>query len=298
MKKFRVIGKEWCEMEAKLTYTDGKTRLSITGTAGTVIPKRSGKKMAREYWEGFFEECPEELGRMAVEYGKRTPRSAANYVLQVDGDFHGLDVHKDEDGKLYLVQCCGQIREELIRFFPDCEEYLPWHLNDMKAGCEHQEALGWGHGYTVALSPQELTPAQRATIEGRAMRECERIREKEFKEDWAILMKDKRRRTNWLLELKGEGKVTLHDVETFDTPWPTADKRKLEAALLSQIEERIKPVEFKGKVYENSLGAPCPECGYEYGTAWLYRELPPHVIAWAKGEPLPPHVEVVRKGGK
>lgn len=35
---------------------------------------------------------------------------------------------------------------------------------------------------------------------------------------------------------------------------------------------------------EGLLGAPCPHCGYEYGTKWLFEELPEETVKWARGE--------------
>ncbi len=37
-------------------------------------------------------------------------------------------------------ESCGQIRDTLLEWFPECEPYLKWHLNDMKAGTPAQEA--------------------------------------------------------------------------------------------------------------------------------------------------------------
>lgn len=42
----------------------------------------------------------------------------------------------------YMISC-GQVQEELRRVFPEFSALLPWHLNDMKAGCEHQRAEKW-----------------------------------------------------------------------------------------------------------------------------------------------------------
>ncbi len=126
----------WCDLEIELK--DG--RLSICGSEGRIITQTAGKREALEYWKGFFEESPAELGRMAIEYGKRTPLSAARFVLQSDGDFHGLDVHRSDGKKLYITESCGQIRESLQEWFPESAQYFDWHLNDMKAGTVAQEA--------------------------------------------------------------------------------------------------------------------------------------------------------------
>lgn len=134
---FKATKDRWCEVEIELR--DG--RLSICGLEGRIITHAEWKREAREYWESFFEESPEELGRMAIDYGTRTAKRAARKVLDVDGEYHGLDVHRD-NGKLYLTESCGQIREEIAQWFPEVAPYLKYHLNDMHAECVHQEARG------------------------------------------------------------------------------------------------------------------------------------------------------------
>jgi hypothetical protein len=136
-KILRTKSDRWCELQVELR--DG--RLSICGSEGRIITHAAGRREAREYWESFFEESPEDLGRMAVNFGKRTPRTAARLVLQEDGEFHGLDVHKD-NGRLYLTESCGQIRDSIAEWFPESIPYLKYHLNDMHAECVHQEARG------------------------------------------------------------------------------------------------------------------------------------------------------------
>ena len=128
----------WCA--AEVSIEDG--RLSITGSEGRIVTAASARKEAREYWEGFFEECPEELAEMRRKYGKSTPKSAARYVIEVDGEYHGLDVHREDGNRVYLLESCGQIQEDLRAWFPQLAPLLPWHLNDMHAECTHQEARG------------------------------------------------------------------------------------------------------------------------------------------------------------
>lgn len=133
---------EWCALEVELA--DG--RLSICGSAGHVLSERQAKKDALQYWISFFEESPIEIFNMSQKCGTRftSPRSAAKYVLTSDGQYHGLDVYDyaPHDGRVYTTHTCGQIRDELVRFFPEVKPFLRWHLNDMRAECKHQEARG------------------------------------------------------------------------------------------------------------------------------------------------------------
>lgn len=53
-----------------------------------------------------------------------------------------VDVDHEDGSRVYLTHSRGQIREELVRFFPEVQSYFQWHLNDMHAECVHQEARG------------------------------------------------------------------------------------------------------------------------------------------------------------
>lgn len=130
----------WCEVtiEIKRAPNTGKERLTITGDTGYFTSRTLAKKDALNYWEFYFEEVPEEMKRL----GKRTALSAARFVLATDGELHGLDVHKDDGKRVYITTACGQIREEIAEFFPEVVGLFQWHLNDVRAGCEHQEARG------------------------------------------------------------------------------------------------------------------------------------------------------------
>lgn len=174
-KMFREKAGEWCEVKIELR----DSRLSICGSAGNVLTSTNAKREAFRFWESYFQDDPGALADMARDHGRRTPRSAALYVLACDGDYHGLDVPREEGHKVYVTRSCGQIVDDIKAWFPEVEPYLKWHLNDMHAECEHQEARG----------------------------------------------------------------------ETFTT----------------------------------HPKAVCPDCGYAIGTAWLRRELPAEVVAWAEG---------------
>jgi hypothetical protein len=82
-----------------------------------------------------------------------------NITREIGDEFCTLEVrlYEREDGFLRLSICgsagdivnnyrrihsCGQIIEELNRFFPDHSHMFKWHLNDLRAECIHQEKLG------------------------------------------------------------------------------------------------------------------------------------------------------------
>lgn len=141
-KILRTNGKRFCEIEIRLE----NGRLSVCGTEGRIERRAAAKKEALEYWRTFFEDQPEEIYAMNKRCGTRftSPTGAAKYVLEQDGDLHGLDVRSGGfDGRdVMIIESCGQIPETIREFFPELAPLLAWHLNDMHAECEHQEARG------------------------------------------------------------------------------------------------------------------------------------------------------------
>jgi hypothetical protein len=281
-------GDRWCRIEVEVrTKPDGTKTLSICGSAGRIVSPKVARAEALASWEDFFEGNPEELGAFAVQHGKRTPKTAARYVVQVDGPYHGLDVDSEEDGKVFLLESCGQIREELAEWFPEYAPYFKYHLNDMHAGCEHQDALGWGHGYDVALSKNSMTPGQYAALEAKAYAAAEAKREKEVAAREARMKTDKRYAFTVLQEAVGHHPT----VDEYDAafgggfyvrPLTKRIREQMHDYLVAQVTNDMPTPAVDSVIFKDSIGAPCPECGYSYGSAWLSRPLPPEVLAWAE----------------
>lgn len=140
MRKLRTKGGRWCEVE--VTLKDG--RLSICGSEGRIMRPAAARREALAYWTSFFEDQPEEMVEMNRRLGKRftSARGAAKFVIETDGEFHGLDVHYEDGDEVLVTESCGQIRETIAEWFPEVAPYLRYHLNDMHSECEHQEARG------------------------------------------------------------------------------------------------------------------------------------------------------------
>jgi hypothetical protein len=137
----RERGARYCTVTIELQ----NGRLSITGHEGRVATLANAKREAVRYWTNYFEEERGAIQEINERCSTRftSAAGAAKYVLRSDGELHGLDA--TVAGKLvHLLESCGQITETVADYFPEVRPLLPWHLNDMKAGCEHQEALGWG----------------------------------------------------------------------------------------------------------------------------------------------------------
>ncbi len=140
--------KTWFSVELRLE----NGRFTISGNEGIILTRTQARKEALEHWRSYFEESPEALVEFQKKYHKYTPDTAAAYVLECDGEFHGLDVYNEEENKVYIMQ--GTSRNEIKQWFPELEWTLKWHLNDMKAECEHQEA----RGETWATHPNNECP--------------------------------------------------------------------------------------------------------------------------------------------
>lgn len=148
---------DFCRAEIELRERDGGQELSICGTAGVIMTEDSAREQALEYWVSFFEEMPEEIigmnQRMGTDFGNA--EDAAQYVLDTDGEFHGLDVTDTDGDNVLISHSCGQITEELAEWFPELAGLFNWHLNGMKAGCVHQHL----QGRTYKTDPGHECPA-------------------------------------------------------------------------------------------------------------------------------------------
>jgi hypothetical protein len=291
----RTKDNEFCILEIELRDRNDKgLELSMNGTHGHIVTDEKARNETLEYWVSFFDENPDERRSMNERFNTdcQTPEDAAEFVLEVDGDYHGLDVVKEDDGKVFVGTAFGQIREELANFFPEATPYFKWHLNGMNAGCEHQTELGWGNGRTIALSRDDATEAQYKTMNAiqnkKIEKEKERVLTDFFKHLWhnvaraVVFLHDysQVKATVYTANLLAEAN-SLDDL--YRNKMNSQERRTFESAFDKYLAEHMKDIpEWKGSIFEDSLGAPCPECGYQYGTQWLHRELPDDVIEWAK----------------
>ncbi len=99
-----------------------------------------------------------------------------------------------------------------------------WHLNDLRAGCEHQRALGW-----------KVCPGHYGA----------------------------------------EGQTCSHPAP----PVPASDEDMRQALRdLQSSGVALVGCSTSYRCAEDAVGKPCPECGYEFGSAWLFEELPAGVV--------------------
>jgi hypothetical protein len=306
----------WCRLEVKLSMTDdGKPdRLSITGSAGSLQKREDLAQQAIDYWRYFFEENSDEFGSIVARFPQDMARymadysdpyeAAAMFVVDTDGEFHGLDVEGDEDenGDFLVLESCGQIRDELREWFPEVKPWLRWHLNDMKAACEHQEELGWSHGVTVNLARESATEVQVEVMDKLLADQVAKERREWIDRELQRMQGSGYLWKDIMLRLLNR-QPTVADMETLHkinrkSKWTVVsltyslekdsrlnvEDRKLIGKLLNhyldEAEKEIPDKLFTVQSFEDSLSAPCPECGNRYGSAWLRRELPADVVSW------------------
>jgi hypothetical protein len=143
-KATRVKDGEFCTLEVEVRAEDTGPVLSICGVHGRVVKRAVAKREALEYWASYFEDCPDAIIEMNRRFNRRftSTTGAARFVVECDGEFHGLDVMIDADKRVYIGESFGQIRETIAEWFPEAIPFLPYHLNNMNAACEHQRAQG------------------------------------------------------------------------------------------------------------------------------------------------------------
>lgn len=157
------------------------------------------------------------------------------------------------------------------------EVWERWHLNDMRAGCEHQRR-DWNPSEMLTIYHFRLSERVEASI-----RECETAAVnciaagqtyKPTKED-TRLANLARRITHDSADLPPEligDYVPNMPVYPGDTYNKAKDEKRA---------GWVKPSEHPKGI----LGKPCPVCGYKYGSAWLREELPAEVVEFLTSLP-------------
>jgi hypothetical protein len=133
---------EWCRVEIEIRFprhTDYQPVLSICGSYGHVCSEEVVDAYTLRSLEDYFSERNPD---MTEEELKRHANEAASY-----GDTGGVEVVGDApEGSpvqgLLVVEGCGQVREEISKFFPEVVPYFRWHLNDMRKGPNGES---WGY---------------------------------------------------------------------------------------------------------------------------------------------------------
>jgi len=138
-----------------------------------------------------------------------------------------------------------------------------WHLNDMRPGCVHQRAeydiyqkvivhkYGWTRDYGKMRQQ-----AERGEMDAEAYEEYK---------VYAQLVKGA---TLGLNSPKYPSHPTIEDA----LKRGLIEEKGTEEKIANQVDYREHP--------DGLLSKPCRKCGYKYGSAWLFEEVPAEVIEW------------------
>jgi hypothetical protein len=246
-----------------------QTNISKTVRVGTVLVY--GNKKADLFCKAEITEG--KLSIVGVIGPKRNGDAEGSHGQICMGFWHRNSAHNDK-------RYDNPTKPEEISFAPDwnadlwlrfLEIWHDWHLNDMKAGCEHQTGPEWDTQKqltTYFFRLTETAEAGRKWIEKRAL---EAARKGEF------------------------FRTTPDQVRLLNLP---RERCSTQPTLPDDIAPDYQPngPQYKGDHYnepsktENAgwvrhdehpdglLGKPCPVCGYKYGSEWRKRDLPQDVI--------------------
>lgn len=162
------------------------------------------------------------------------------------------------------IQCGGQCLDEIAQYIDD-EQFKVihrlwklYHLNDMHAECEHQADLGW---LEKADNKVNLYTFKMTTEAISAQHKLEHV----------------------IIDAAKVGKPYYTTPEEQIILNLTYTRRLHKNTLPADIAKyyKLTDVELKSLGWLNTkdhpdglLGRPCPTCGYQYGTKWLYRAIP------------------------
>lgn len=203
--------------------------------------------------------------------GRRNCQAVLEWELTDDGRFSmSGDIWNNRHTD---IVCGGQCVDEVVAYFPHdkkaqrmCEVWKRWHLNDMKAGCEHQRAWDTNkplkllkYAWTMAYY-EMMQKAEKGTLST---------------EDYAKFQ-----------EVAKRVNAVLYDPPICHNPqYPFPEVQNLINE--GWLEEKGSEEKTAGWVNQDNhpeglLEKPCPVCSYKYGTAWLKEELPQDIIAEIK----------------
>ena len=212
-------------------------------------------------------------GRLSITgvEGPRTNGDAWGSAGQIEiGYKHGTAAYDDKRYNEPSELCEYAAGWDAATFGKFLDVWHLWHLNNMRAGCEHQRGAGWDASERVEVVSYKLTHearklmysalerAQECAIEGRAFEASPVER-----------------------ELIGLRKTWFQDV--FSPP--DADSSLSGCYEVAKREEKgvgwVHPHEHPRGI----LCKPCRVCGYRYGTAWKLEPLPDDVVAFLSSLP-------------
>lgn len=199
---------------------------------------------------------------------------------QIDGEFK--HAYSKYDDKRYNPE--SLIKAEDIDYAEGWNEgkwlqfldiWHRWHLNDMRAECEHQRDLGWND-----LAQQKITLFF-WTLKPEILE-----KQKQLKEEAEELIKNTGRHYLNRADRKIYGLEWM--ITTVCHELKAGDARFYEpgTGYKGTHEEKTRGwLDYTKYPEVGILSKPCPVCGYKYGTDWKYEELPAEVVEFISDLP-------------
>jgi len=180
-----------------------------------------------------------------------------------DGDARGGCGQIDPAEETFTNYAPGWDAEKVAEF---ARIWKRWHLNDMRAGCEHQRA-NWP-------SPSEQVEVVTYKLTTDALIAQNRVRSR-IAQDMTAL---------------GKCELTAEERELYALPYTTTQTPDADGPTAGRYEVKTREQKAIGWLGADEhprgiLGKPCEVCGYKYGHAWLTEEIPAEVIAWLSNLP-------------
>lgn len=157
-----------------------------------------------------------------------------------------------------------------------------WHLNDMRAECEHQIALGWREEASRKVTLYYWTVKHEWWL---SIRETEKSAKEAIRAGHAFMPTPDQ---TFLANLD-------HRVITHTDSLPTEiseyyePKKPLYAGDIGHTEIKALGWLTEKEHPDGLLSRPCPVCGYKRGHSWCKEEVPEDVLVWLQSLPEASH---------
>lgn len=212
-----------------------------------------------------------------IEYSADGRLSIAGTVgPKSNGDAHGSSgqfimsfKEYDERGSDTLADITPAPQWDAVKVKRFFDAWGAWHLNDMRAHCEHQRGAEWDASRKIEVTYYGLThDAMRARDKARELAADAAVRG-----EVAHLTKEQ----HALLALKDwfEERTSPPDADSPLSGCYEVKKRETKTAGWLRQDEHPAGL----------LGKPCPVCGYKYGHAWKREEVPADVLEFLRSLP-------------
>lgn len=173
-----------------------------------------------------------------------------------DGNALGSCGQLDLNDRAFIEYAAGWDRPKVDAF---AALWKRWHLNDMRAGCEHQRADQASAEEKVEVVTYKLT--------------SDALMEQRFIETAAMLR----------LSTGQSVTLTVDEQNLVNLPYRRHDAPDAEGPGSGRYEVESREMKYVSHTYPNEhpkglLCKPCSVCGYKYGSRWLHEEVPTNVL--------------------